>query len=169
MIITLDGRLLVRSRVFYEHEKELEERKNPAQRDDNFKYWSIYTFNSLNRLGSKDDGTNPGMDKVVYVGLEEYETEKDEVFFWSIGLSPPNHIIGIQGHASGLYTPFRNVKNLVSVLERENILCLIPPSREIEESHRKGLWDSATWNLLWDKAKYKSKALEKFRVQEIII
>ena len=74
MIISLDGRPLVRSRVFEEGDWELEYLKdNEEIRDDLFNTdWKVYTFGSKGRISAEKDGTKIADSNVVYVCLEDY-------------------------------------------------------------------------------------------------
>ena len=159
MIILLDGRPLVRSRVFdmgnAEDREEAEERRNDGSitNEDYNRDWKIYTFDSAGRLSGDRDETLPKDTNVVWAGFEDYVPSASHNSFLEEGLPTPDHIISITGYSSFINTRVEKVVDLARLLEREGIRCVVPCP-----TGNRGLLSGA---------KYVSEGLK--RVEEIVL
>jgi len=158
MIIYLDNRPLVRSRIFEGEDEEKERRSKLGYlTNENFnRDWQIYTFNSRERLSSEDDETKHNDLNVVWVGLEDYVPRTDS--FEVIGLNPPDHLITVTGYSSFINTPLENIENLCKTLDNEGVLCLVPYPSNGAKSVGEGFWDNA---------KYRSAGLKRLKEIQI--
>jgi len=129
MKIYLDNRLLIQSTIF--PKDELGTRLQFQFTEKASRDWSVYTFNSKDRL--TDFEYNPENDNIqdiyirerlIHVKLEHcHPFEFNE--FESMNLPLPDNIIKISGYYSHIHTPFSIIKNLTNILEKNGVDCLV--------------------------------------------
>ncbi|MCK5149885.1 hypothetical protein KAJ87_03080 [Candidatus Pacearchaeota archaeon] len=122
MKIYLENRLLVKSKIFENQilEQNKPERMNFSSKRD----WSIYTWDSKNKLSFEKDNISGLNKNSIEAIIREYKTYKDHDEFEVRKIPAPDHLIQISGYSSLRNTPKKVMMKLVKELERENIDCL---------------------------------------------
>jgi len=123
MKIYLDKKLLLKSVLFPSAFEERRKRiKDGEKYRDNF---TIYTWNSFNRLRGEYDNIEPLDQHSISVFLVDEILESVEKEFNSKKISFPEKIIHISSYHSFVFPKKDSIDKLISILENRGIDCLI--------------------------------------------